>query len=167
MTIVWFRQNHYSYFSLLFPSLHIPIRECGLLDCVPRRHFIFCQDITPLLHLILLIPFIWRERDMCLASVNLLTTVQQKVSTTLVEPVQLSYSQNTLLTHQSWQHVWHLLWWSQAKQELAKVVCMMFMARPQAQPLQASVNVLFCVHTVNMSQEVSFFEYNCHSSFKA
>lgn len=42
----------------------------------------------------------------------------------------------------------------------------LFVAQPQAQPLPVSMNVLFCVHIANMSEEVSFLEYDCLSSFK-
>lgn len=110
------------------------------LQLIPGK---LCQGITSLLHL--LIPFIWRGRGMCLAPVNLLVTAQQRASSTLVEPVQLSYSQSTFLTHQWWQRALHLLQWSQAKQELAKVARMMFTAQFAA----ASVcECLFCVNTV-------------------
>lgn len=37
---------------------------------------------------------------------------------------------------------------------------MLFMAQLQAQPLQASMNVLLSMHTADMSEEFSFSEYN-------
>lgn len=40
----------------------------------------------------------------------------------------------------------------------------LFMAQLQAQPTQVSVNVLFCMHTANMSEEVSLNTIVSHPS---
>lgn len=46
------------------------------------------------------------------------------------------------------------------KQNKSGKVSMLFMAQLQAQPLQASMNVLLSMHTADMSEEFSFSEYN-------
>lgn len=89
---------------------------------------------------------------MCLAPGKLPTTVQQRDSST-PEPVQLSSSQNNLLTHHLWQCLASFMVITGKIRDGKGSV--LFMAHLQAQPSRVPMNILFCVHIENMGLSLS------------